>query len=113
MDLVVEAERRHFPRIPVDAVGTLELLGAAAGRPAFGVRVNNLSDGGLGLVTGGEIPVGAQVKITVGIYVLSGVVAHCHREHGVFCAGVSVGSGNADSELLHSWAGESESAKTH
>lgn len=113
MDLVVEGERRQFPRIPVDAVGTLELLGAAAGRPAFGVRVTNLSDGGLGLVTGGEIPVGAAVKITAGVYVLSGVVAHCHREHGVFCAGISVDSPSPDSKSLRAWTADTEGAKAH
>ena len=81
--------RRH-PRFPVGLVGTLELLDQGGHGLAYGIRISDVSQGGLGLTLGGAVEVGARVRVLVDGGVLIGVVAHCRQGVGHFCAGIAI-----------------------
>jgi hypothetical protein len=70
--------------------GTLELTEANKPGMAFGVTIVDVCDGGVGLVCGGPLPVGARVSLAVQNWLLQGIVVHCHAGNGHYSAGVIV-----------------------
>jgi len=90
MDWAMTWDRRRYNRVPLNLHGTLELIDGDEPGMAFGVSIVDVCAGGVGLVSGGALPVGARVHLAVQNWVLQGVVVHCHAGHGHFSAGIIV-----------------------
>jgi hypothetical protein len=104
-------ETRLYSRIPTDAAGTLELIDAGTSSPVFGVQIVDVSDRGVGITLGGELPTGAAVRIQLGRGILLGIVVHCDRVGGFYTAGIRVGSHSEVLASLHREAGIHPSAR--
>jgi hypothetical protein len=82
-------ESRRHARFPVHLNGTLELLEDAGPGRAFGVAINDVSSGGLGLSLGAPVLPGARVRLVVDGSVLHGNIAWCHPHGGRYAAGIA------------------------
>jgi len=83
-------ELRQHLRIPINLTGTLELLEEGGHGLAFGIELTDVSSGGLGIIAGGPLPIGAQVRLSLNGGTLLGVIANCRPELGHFAAGVRI-----------------------
>lgn len=83
-------ESRRHPRTPINLTGTLELLEEGGHGLAFGIELTDVSSGGLGLISGGALPIGVQVRIRLNCGSLLGVVTSCRPEYGHFAVGILV-----------------------
>jgi hypothetical protein len=83
-------ETRRYPRFAVNLTGTLELLEEDGHGLAFGIELTDVSSGGLGLISGGPLPVGAQVSLSLNGGTLVGFVANCRPEYGHFAVGIQI-----------------------
>ncbi len=83
-------DRRRYNRLPLNLHGTLELIEEHGPGMAFGVSVVDVCSGGVGLISGGPLPIGAKVQLAVQNSILKGVVTHCQPGNGHFAAGIAI-----------------------
>jgi len=83
-------ERRRSIRAPLRTNGALELLDGRLPPVAFGITITDVSNGGIGLISGARLPVGVQARLNLKEGVIYGSIAHCEFENGHFIAGLVV-----------------------
>jgi len=81
-------DMRREPRFSFDETVRVTLV-TERERPAAG-RVVNVSNKGLGLVLGDDLPVGAEVEADINEVLVRGRIVHSRREGDRFAVGVSL-----------------------